>query len=291
ADSLAEQGKWREAAETYQQVYQPSADDIWLPYHYAQVLRQLNQNAQADDIMQRMAHTPPASPERAYAYALYLSATEREAQALAHLHTLPEAQWSDNMRELAQRLTMERTLAHAQALYDAGNEAGAVSYLQQQPADTRISLMLADWALQRGNAADALTRYRKVLAQDAQNADAQLGEVEALIAAGQRDEARQRLHALNIADDSSLNTQRRVANAWYAVGNVPLANQTLQAAKTSAQKAPPSQIKAWIHRDAARLETQQGQSAEAQADYRQAMVASGISSVSPQDNDGYTRLT
>lgn len=291
ADQLAEQGKWPEAAEAYRQVYQPAADDIWLPYHYAQVLRQLNQNAQADDIMQRMANTPPASPERAYAYALYLSATERETQALTHLHTLPEAQWNDNMRELAQRLTTERTLVHAQALYDAGNETGAVSYLQQQPANTRISLMLADWALQRGNAADALARYRKVLAQDGQNADAQLGEVDALITIGQRDEARQRLQTLKIADDSSLNTQRRVANAWYAVGNVPLANQTLQAAKTSAQKAPPSQIKAWIYRDAARLETEQGQSAAAQADYRQAMVASGISSTSPQDNDSYTRLT
>lgn len=291
ADQLAEQGKWHEAADAYQQVYQPDADDIWLPYHYAQVLRQLNQNAQADDIMQRMANTPPASPERAYAYALYLSATEREAQALTHMHTLPETQWNDNMRELAQRLTMERTLAHAQTLYDAGNETGAVSYLQQQPANARISLILADWALQRGNAADALTRYRNVLAQDAQNADAQLGEVEALIATGQRDEASQRLQTLKIADDSSLNTQRRVANAWYAVSNTPLANQTLQAAKTTAQKAPPSQIKAWIYRDAARLETQQGQSAEAQADYRQAMVASGISSTSPQDNDSYTRLT
>lgn len=291
ADSLVEQGKWQEAADAYRQVYQPSADDIWLPYHYAQVLRQLNQNAQADTIMQRMANTPPASADRAYAYALYLSGSHRGAQALTHLRTLPEAQWNDNIRELAQRLTMERSLAHAQTLYDAGNEAGAVAYLQQQPADTRISLMLADWALQRGNSAQALTLYRKILAQDTQNADAQLGEVEALIAAGQRDEARQRLHALKIADDSSLNTQRRIANAWYAVGNVPLANQTLQTAKSRALKAPPSQLKAWIYRDAARLEAQQGQPVEAQADYRQAMVASGISTTPVQDNDSYTRLT
>lgn len=112
AEQLTEQGKWPEAAEAYRQVYQPAADDIWLPYHYAQVLRQLNQKAQADDIMQRMANTLPASPERAYAYTLYLSATEYETQALTHLHSLPEAQWNDNMRELAQRLTMDRTLVH-----------------------------------------------------------------------------------------------------------------------------------------------------------------------------------
>lgn len=291
AEQLAQQGRWREAEAAYQKVYQPTSDEIWLPYHYAQVLRQLGKNTQADAMMQRMANTPPISAERAYAYALYLSSAGRGTQALAHLRTLPETQWDEKIRELAQRLSMEDTLAHAQALYDAGNETGAVSYLQQQPANTRISLMLADWALQRGNAADALTRYHNVLAQDAQNADAQLGEVEALIAIGQREEASQRLQTLKIADDSSLNTQRRIANAWYAVGNTPLANQTLQAAKTTAQKAPASQIKAWIYRDAARLETQQGQSAQAQADYRQAMVASGISSTSPQDNDSYTRLT
>lgn len=291
ADELAAQGQWQQAADAYRQIYQPNTTDIWLPYHYAQVLRQVGQNTQADEMMQRSATTPPASAERAYAYALYLSSTGRDDRALAHLNTLPESQWDDSMRELAQRLSTQRALDNAQTQFDAGNESAALAILQQQPKDTRTTLMMADWALQRDNPTQALQRYREVLAKDPQNQDARLGEVEALIAAGSLDEARQRLQALPAPTAPTLNERRRIANAWYAVGNLPLASQTLQAAKGEAQKTPPSQTKAWIYRDAARLEARQGQTQQAKSDYRQAMAASGIASAAPQDDDSYTRLT
>lgn len=291
ADEFAAQGQWQQAADAYRQSYQPNTDDIWLPYHYAQALRQLGQNAQADEIMQRAAAITPASAERTYAYALYLSSTGRDDRALAQLRTFPDAQWNDNMRELAQRLATQHALDNAQAQFDAGNDSAAIAILQQQPKDTRITLMMADWAQQRGNTTQALQLYREVLAKDAQNQDARLGEVEALIAAGALDEARQRLQTLPPSAAPTLNERRRVANAWYAVGNLPQASQALQAAKVDAQKAPPGQTKAWIYRDAARLEAKQGQPQQAQADYRQAMAASGIASATPQDNAGYTRLT
>ncbi|MGV8577816.1 cellulose synthase complex outer membrane protein BcsC, partial [Pseudomonas aeruginosa] len=122
-----------------------------------------------------------ANPQLAYAYALYLSGSDRDDQALAQLNTLPAAQWNDNMRELAQRLKMQAVIAHAEGLRAAGDEPAAEAYLRRQPADTRIDLLLADWALARGEYAAALGDYQRVKRREPNNPDAQLGEIEAYV--------------------------------------------------------------------------------------------------------------
>ncbi|WP_150320303.1 tetratricopeptide repeat protein, partial [Enterobacter hormaechei] len=91
-------------------------------------------------------------------------------------------------------------------------------YLRRQPADTRIDLLLADWALARGEYAAALGDYQRVKRREPNNPDAQLGEIEAYVAQGDLDAARQRLKTEPQPQDASLNSQRRVANAWGAVG-------------------------------------------------------------------------
>lgn len=291
ADQLVQQKQWHQAAEKYRRAQQMDPDDVWLTYHYAQTLRQAGQPEQADALFSRLAQKQRANPQLAYAYALYLSGSDRDTQALAQLNTLPTAQWNDNMRELAQRLKMQATLEHADRLRTAGDEPGAVAYLRRQPADTRIDLQLADWALARGEYDAALADYQRVRTREPNNPDARLGEIEAYVAQGKLSEARQRLQTAAPDPSESDNSERRVANAWYAVGEPQKATEIFTRLKTTAQLAPPSQAKALIYRDAARLERDQQQPVLAQQDYKQAMVASGIAPSVPQDNDSYTYLT
>ena len=123
-------------------------------------------------------------------------------------------------------------------------------------------------------------------------AEASLDNIEALIARHQLVAARKLLSALPPeASTANVYSGRRVANAWLAVGELQKATALYAGLKTQAAKAGPSQSSALIYRDAARLEAQQGQPHFAQEDYRQAMVASGITPVVPPDNPTFTRLT
>lgn len=291
ADELAQRQQWPEAAEKYRQAHQKDPDDVWLTYHYAQTLRQAGQPQQADVLMHQLAAKKSGDPQQVYAYALYLAGSDRDNQALAQLNTLPKAQWNDGMREMAQRLQMQATLDHAERLRTAGDEPAAIAYLRQQPPATRIDLTLADWALERGEYDEALADYQRVRAREPNNPDARLGEIEAYVAQGQLSEARQRLQTAPAQPDESINGQRRVANAWTAVGEPQKATDIFKQLKVAAQQEPPGQGKALVYRDAARLEQKQLQPQPAQQDYRQAMVASGIAPTVPEDNDGYTRLT
>ncbi|MCT5186365.1 hypothetical protein LZL33_29570 [Pseudomonas aeruginosa] len=91
------------------------------------------------------------------------------------------------------------------------------------------------------------------------NPDAQLGEIEAYVAQGDLDAARQRLKTEPQPQDASLNSQRRVANAWSAVGDPQQADALFSRLKTAAASEPVGQTKALIYRDAARLEQAQRQ--------------------------------
>lgn len=184
AQTLAAQQQWQQAAEIYRRAQPMDPDDVWLTYRYAQALRQAGQPQQADALFRQLAQRQRANPQLAYAYALYLSGSDRDDQALAQLNTLPAAQWNDNMRELAQRLKMQAVIAHAEGLRAAGDEPAAEAYLRRQPADTRIDLLLADWALARGEYAAALGDYQRVKRREPNNPDAQLGEIEAYVAQG-----------------------------------------------------------------------------------------------------------
>ncbi|PVZ82168.1 cellulose biosynthesis protein BcsC [Serratia sp. S1B] len=291
ADELVQHQQWPQAVEKYQLAYQKAPDDIWLTYHYAQALRQTGHMQLADTLFHQLVQQHPKDPQQIYAYALYLSGSDRDSQALAHLKTLPKAQWDDNMREMAQRLQMQAVLNHAEQLRAAGDEPAAVAYLRQQPAETRIKLTLADWAQQRGDYEEALASYQWVLARDPNNPDARLGEIESYVAQGKLSQARQKLQATPPIADDSISTQRQVANAWAAVGEPQTALDIFTRLKVTAQQQPNGQGKALLYRDVARLEQAQQWPEAAKQDYRQAMVASGITPTLPEDNDSYTRLT
>ncbi|HDL7014923.1 TPA: cellulose biosynthesis protein BcsC [Yersinia enterocolitica] len=292
AETLAAQQQWHQAAEKYRQAQKLAPDDVWITYRLAQALAQDGHSAQADAEFHQLASRKPGDPEQVYAYALYLSSTERDSQALAHLATLPAAQWNDNIRELDQRLKLDQVLTLARQLRDNGDETGAITALRQQPTNTQIDLTLADWALERGDYSEALAGYQRTLAREPQNPDARLGEIEAYIAEGRLSDARQHLQTEPLTGEgASLNTQRRVANAWSGVGDPQKAADIFQRLKPAAAKGAPSQDNALVFRDSARLAQSQGQPTAAQDDFKQAMVASGIAPTRPTDNDSYTLLT
>ncbi|MFV8799719.1 cellulose synthase complex outer membrane protein BcsC [Yersinia sp. LJYL362] len=292
AETLAAQQQWHQAAEKYRQAQKMAPDDVWITYRLAQALAQDGHSAQADAEFHQLASRKPGDPEQVYAYALFLSSTERDSQALAHLATLPTALWNDNIRELDQRLKLDQVLTLARQLRASGDETGAITALHQQPANTQIDLTLADWALERGDYSEALAGYQRIRAREPQNPDARLGEIEAYIAEGRLSDARQHLQIEPLTGEgATLNTQRRVANAWSGVGEPQKAADIFQRLKPAAAKGAPSQDNALVFRDSARLAQSQGQPAAAQDDFKQAMVASSIAPQLPADNDNYTLLT
>ncbi|EEN0712304.1 tetratricopeptide repeat protein, partial [Salmonella enterica subsp. enterica serovar Newport] len=184
AETLESEGKWAQAAELHRRRLALDPGSVWVTYRLSRDLWQAGQHAQADAQMRSLAQQKPNDPGQVYAYGLYLSGSDRDRAALAHLNTLPTSQWNSNIQELAGRLQSNQVLESANRLRDSGKEREAEALLRQQPPSTRIALTLADWAQQRGDNAAARAAYDAVLAREPGNVDAMLGRVEIDIAQG-----------------------------------------------------------------------------------------------------------
>ncbi|KTD67127.1 Cellulose synthase operon protein C precursor [Legionella steelei] len=284
--------QWGKAIEKYSQAERLDPDDVWLTYHYALALNHVGNAKKANELFQKLLSKQKKEPTQAYAYALYLSSIEKLQQALNQLHSIPQKLWNEGMRQLAQRITAELILQHAQQLRDSGDTQGATAYLMQQAQTIPIKLTLADWAFNDAEFATALNYYQEVKTQEPLNADANLGVIESLIALGNKKKAQQLLEeqqTMKLTFNS--NMQRRLANAWNAVGNSQKALAIFNRIKRENANAAPSQDSALIFRDAARLETQLRMPKLAQEDYKKAMVESEITPIWPANNDYYTLLT
>ncbi|MGU0044483.1 tetratricopeptide repeat protein [Escherichia coli] len=130
--------------------YLPTSQDLW----------QAGQRSQADTLMRNLAQQKPNDPEQVYAYGLYLSGHDQDRAALAHINSLPRAQWNSNIQELVNRLQSDQVLETANRLRESGKEAEAEAMLREQPPSTRIDLTLADWAQQRRDYTAARAAYR-----------------------------------------------------------------------------------------------------------------------------------
>ncbi|MDF2914030.1 MAG: cellulose biosynthesis protein BcsC, partial [Pantoea agglomerans] len=250
ADALARQkNKWPQAAEKYRAALALQPDDVWLSYRLASALRDGGATQQADAQIATLQQQHPGDATALYAAALYLSSRDNDDAALATLHRLPETQWNSNMHELADRLGQDKIFASAEALRASGQERAAVTLLYQQPVSSQRNLTLADWALARGDAQQALEIYQQVLSGEADNSDAALGRIEALVALQRNSEARQALEQ-QPAQPNTLNADRRAALAWQAVGETTQAAVRFASLKQRAASLPPSQDKALVFRDA-----------------------------------------
>ncbi|WP_422731621.1 cellulose synthase complex outer membrane protein BcsC [Leclercia pneumoniae] len=294
AEQFENQGNYAQAAEIQRRRLALDPGNVWITYRLSRDLYSSGQRSQADTLMRNLASQKPGDPEQVYAYGLYLSGNDQDRAALAHLNTLPQSQWNDNIRELGDRLQGNQVLETANRLRDSGKEREAEELLRQQPPSTRIDLILADWAQQRGDTAAAKTAYETVLKREPQNADAILGLTEAHIAAGDKSAAQATLATLPATpqgEPPSINMQRRIALAQAGLGNTDTAQQTFSRLIPQAKSQPPSMESALVLRDAARFQAANGQPKAALETYKDTMVASGITPTRPVDNDTFTRLT
>lgn len=294
AEQLENQGNYAQAAEIQRRRLAMDPGNVWITYRLSRDLYSSGQRSQADTLMRNLASQKPGDPEQVYAYGLYLSGNDQDRAALAHLNTLPQSQWNDNIRELGDRLQGNQVLETANRLRDSGKEREAEELLRQQPPSTRIDLILADWAQQRGDTAAAKAAYETVLKREPQNADAILGLTEAHIAAGDKSAAQATLATLPATPQGeplSINMQRRIALAQAGLGNTDTAQQTFSRLIPQAKSQPPSMESALVLRDAARFQAANGQPKAALETYKDTMVASGITPTRPADNDTFTRLT
>lgn len=291
AEALENQGKWAQAAALQRQRLALDPGSVWITYRLSQDLWQAGQRSQADTLMRNLAQQKPNDPEQVYAYGLYLSGHDQDRAALAHINSLPRAQWNSNIQELVNRLQNDQVLETANRLRENGKEAEAEALLRQQPPSSRIDLTLADWAQQRRDYTAARAAYQNVLTREPTNADAILGLTEVDIAAGDKAAARSQLAKLPATDNASLNIQRRVALAQAQLGDTAAAQQTFNKLIPQAKSQPPSMESAMVLRDGAKFEAQAGDPMQALETYKDAMVASGVTTTRPQDNDTFTRLT
>ena len=294
AEQLENQGNYQQAAEIQRRRLALDPGNVWITYRLSRDLYSAGQRSQADTQMRQLANQKPGDPEQVYANGLYLSGNDQDRAALAHLNTLPREKWNSNIQELADRLQSNQVLETANRLRDSGKEAEAETLLRQQPTSTRIDLTLADWAQQRGDTTAATSAYNTVLQREPTNTDAILGLTEVYLAQGDKDAARAQLAKLPASQSGeppSVNLQRRVALAQASLGDTAAAQQTFSKLVPQAKAQPPSMDSALVLRDAARFQAASGQPQQALETYKDAMVASGVTTTRPADNDSFTRLT
>ena len=82
-----------------------------------------------------------------------------------------------------------------------------------------------------------------------------------------------------------------MALAQAQLGDTAAAQQTFNQLIPLAKSQPPSMESAMVLRDGAKFEAQAGDPKQALETYKDAMVASGVTTTRPQDNDTFTRLT
>ena len=285
ADAATERKDWPQVAALLSKIRNLSPDEPWVTYRLANAQREINQPGAADDSFKQLMNRQGRNPEAIYAYALYLSNTDRDASALSALEKLPTAQWTDSMRELDSRLQRNVLVARAERLRAEGHEPQAIALLMQT-SDSDDLMTVAGWAQERGDFEQAQSLYGQVLKKDPANTGARLGQIETLIANRQLPAARQQLAQFNPAPGTVLTSseQRRVANAWVAVGEPDKARAIYAQLLKSPQADP------LVYRDAARLMSVK-EPQQALDYYAKSMAAAGLitpEQANPRDNRAMT---
>lgn len=279
ADVFSERSDWAQLVLVLKKIRQLDPDNPWLTYRLAAAEIALGKPVEADDAFRQLLARQGSNPEARYAHGLYLANLNRDSDVLSSLGQIPAKAWTDNMRELAARIKRRQLLAQAQQLRDAGREPQAIALLRANPTLDDFAT-LADWAMQRGDYPEAESDYRKVLKADPENAEAQLGLIEVQIATARTPQADAALNSIVVTPAASVSWQRRLANAWAAVGEKDKANAIF------AQLLKTPQTDPLLYRDAARLMAKDHPQ-QALDNYARSMASAGLISPaqgSPRDN-------
>ncbi|UGG53928.1 cellulose biosynthesis protein BcsC [Escherichia coli] len=196
------------------------------------------------------------SPEKAEAFIASLSASQRRS-----------------IDDIERSLQNDRLAQQAEALENQGKWAQAAALQLQRlaldPGSVWITYRLSQDLWQAGQRSQADTLMRN-LAQQKPN------DPEQVYAYG--------LYL-------SGHDQDRAALAQAQLGDTAAAQQTFNKLIPQAKSQPPSMESAMVLRDGAKFEALAGDPTQALETYKDAMVASGVTTTRPQDNDTFTRLT
>ncbi|MCI1440437.1 MAG: cellulose synthase complex outer membrane protein BcsC [Acetobacter peroxydans] len=295
ARGLESHNQWAQASRIQHLRLQAHPNNPWTVYHLAKDLAGMGRVADADAVFSQAQRRPPQDATMLYAHALYLSSFDRDAEALAVLHTMPQSGWDSPMKDMAGRIALSQLLARARALREGGHEKQAIALLEAQPPSDRIDLELADWAQQDMDWKRALFYEQRVLWRNPQSLEGRLGVAEILASEGQKLAAHrnvdmaQNQHEAEIRD--SLNLMRRVAYVRMVAGDRDEARRLYATLSQQAESAPPGMDSALALRDAARFDAANHHPRDALALYQHDVVASSITRVVPCDNVAFTQMT
>ncbi len=149
---LENQGKWAQAAELQRQRLALDPGSVWITYRLSRDLWQAGQRSQADTLMRNLASSRN-DPEQVYAYGLYLSGHDQDRAALAHINSLPRAQWNSNIQELVNRLQSDQVLETANRLRDSGQRTGGAGD-RLSPATRLPRALILRWLTGRSSDGD-----------------------------------------------------------------------------------------------------------------------------------------
>lgn len=267
-------------------------EEVWLAYRVADTRARLGEAGSGERLLRERLAAHPQDATLRYTTALYLSGQDKMVEARGVLAAIPRSGWTQDMDALDQRLARDEVLARARARHEAGDDEGAERLLQPLQPDEEASLMLAEWATDRGAYALAEQRYQEVLARTPQQPEARLGMAELAQARGDLAKARHWLPAWPVSPlpPEGANYYRRVANLYQALGEGETARAIFTDYEPLVALQPASQQTALFWRDAARQRVAEHDVEGALVRDRKGLVAAGLSPREDLEGGELTRL-
>lgn len=292
ADQLDRAGKVAAALRLREQALALTPEEVWLAYRVADTRARLGEAGSGERLLRERLAARPQDATLRYATALYLSGQDKTVEARGVLAAIPRSGWTQDMDALDQRLARDEVLARARARHEAGDDEGAERLLQPLQPDEEVSLMLAEWATDRGAYALAEQRYQEVLARTPQQPEARLGMAELAQARGDLAKARHWLPAWPVSPlpPEGANYYRRVANLYQALGEGETARAIFTDYEPLVAMQPASQQTALFWRDAARQRVAEHDVEGALVRDRKGLVAAGLAPREDLEGGELTRL-
>ena len=292
ADQLDRAGKVAAALRLREQALALTPEEVWLAYRVADTRARRGEAGSGARLLRERLAARPQDATLRYATALYLSGQDKTVEARGVLAAIPRSGWTQDMDALDQRLARDEVLARARARHEAGDDEGAERLLQPLQPDEEASLMLAEWATDRGAYALAEQRYQEVLARTPQQPEARLGMAELAQARGDLAKARHWLPAWpgSPLPPEGANYYRRVANLYQALGEGETARAIFTDYEPLVAMQPASQQTALFWRDAARQRVAEHDVEGALVRDRKGLVAAGLAPREDLEGGELTRL-
>ena len=292
ADQLDRAGKVAAALRLREQALALTPEEVWLAYRVADTRARLGEAGSGERLLRERLAAHPQDATLRYATALYLSGQDKMVEARGVLAAIPRSGWTQDMNALDRRLARDEVLARARARHEAGDDEGAERLLQPLQPDEEASLMLAEWATDRGAYALAEQRYQEVLARTPQQPEARLGMAELAQARGDLAKARHWLPAWPVSPlpPEGANYYRRVANLYQALGEGETARAIFTDYEPLVAMQPASQQTALFWRDAARQRVAEHDVEGALVRDRKGLVAAGLAPREDLEGGELTRL-